>query len=121
MPSKLGKKKLMISFKKPANNLFEISLKNNQISAINGAKIKNYISLKNVSNSNHEIILSYKLRNFPNEYIKKLDCPCLLKRNIKAGEEQRVTLHFFIKKEFEEQFKTTNKVNIDVILKPAFK
>lgn len=119
MPTELGERKLVIKFLKPQNKDLEISLVRNKIYALTGTKIKNEVYLKNIGTEDHEIILSYNLKKFPKEFIKKLDCPCLSKRNIKAGEKQKITLHFFIKKEFEAEF-DSNTVEIDLTATSIF-
>jgi hypothetical protein len=83
IPAKLGERKLNINFQKSKNNNFEIKIRKKELSAITGTKIKNSIYLKNISNGDKQINLSYNLKNLPKNNLTKLDCPCLLNRNIK--------------------------------------
>ena len=116
MPTKLGERNLYINFQIPQNSNFDISLKKSKIFAITGTKIKNEIYLKNTSSEDHEITLLYDLQGAPQEFIKKLDCPCLLKRVVAAGKEEKISIYFFIKKEFEMKF-DKNEVRVAISLK----
>jgi cytochrome c oxidase assembly protein Cox11 len=116
MPTKLGEKNLHINFQITQNNNFDISLKKSKIFALTGTKIKNEIYLKNTSSEDHEIILFYDLKGIPQEFIKKLDCPCLLNRIVAAGKEEKISIYFFIKKEFEMKF-DKNELKVGIRLK----
>jgi len=116
MPTDIGQKDLVINFTKPKKNQnFNIFLAKNTITKKTGTKIKNEIYIENISQKDQDIIFSYKIIDISDKFIEKLNCPCLSKRTIKAGETQTINMHFFIKKIFEEE-SNNQEITIEITI-----